>query len=78
MHNPSTPSDDHSDDLNRYAGQANLFVYCSACGKKKPDEIIFSNFENIDNIKEAFMGGNMITFKCKECNETWDSYVLSG
>ena len=71
MHNPSTPSYDHSDEQYPYGGQADLFVYCSACGKKKPDEIIF------ENIEEAFMGGDVLTFKCKECNETRKSYVLS-
>tara|TARA_B100000749_G_C18389171_1_gene449456 strand:- start:46 stop:264 length:219 start_codon:yes stop_codon:yes gene_type:complete len=71
MNNPSTPSDDHNGERWRHMpSEADLFVYCSACGKKKPDEII------CENIEEAFMGGDMLTFKCKECNESRKSYVL--
>ena len=70
MHNPSTPYD-HRWAQGPKGPRSNLFVYCSACGKKKPDEIIF------ENIEEAFFGGDMLTFKCNECNESRKSYVLS-
>jgi len=76
MHNPSSRSDDLIKPLKLTPSEADLFVYCSECGKKKVHEIIFSNYENIDNIEEAFTGGAMITFKCKECNESRKSYVL--
>ena len=70
MHNPSTPYD-HRWAQGPKGARSNLFVYCGNCGKKKPDEIIF------ENIEEAFMGGDLLTFKCKECNESRKSYVMS-